>query len=213
MSLFRPLSAVAILEAVVIGRVLNSENFSSSIDNWTWNTPGVDDPGQAWSRGLGDTPSNLTGPSGGADPETRAVVVSNPYAYTETTSGNLEATSEPSFTMESPVFDARAGRITLTFDIHARWTVTNEGAFFIEGWNGSSWSSVGPSVNRGLQSADLEGDLEDYVASSALGTYDSRLFSNTDFKFRFRLTRTPGIAGSFQYDTAIDNVIVTTSAS
>ncbi len=164
-------------------------------------TPGSDEPGVAWSRSTVATPTASTGPDGGSNPATRAVEGGNGFAFTE----GSPSGSERTFTMETPEFDASVGLFTLTFDLHMRFGSEGGiavGTFSIEGWNGSAWSQISASVTGSQQLTAAT----PYLPSTNFGTYDSTGFTNTDFKFRFRMDT---VDSTVNQDTAVDNIKVT----
>lgn len=179
---------------------LNEERFESPIPDWSWKTPGADAPGSPWSRGAGPTPTASGGPSGGADPATGVTTAGNGFAYTEA------STDGPIWTIEGPTLDAAPGPLTLTFDVHMRFGARAQiadGTLEVQGWSGSAWSTLGPPIT-GSQQRDATAP---YLPSTRFGTYTSRGFSNTDFKFRFLFRR--GANQFFaNYDCAVDNVTI-----
>ena len=182
---------------------LVEERFDS--DFGTLSTPGSDEPEEAWSLISVATPSGTTGPGGGSNPATRAVQVGNQYAYTEGTPAGGGVGPQRQFTMETPDLDAGEGLITLLFDLHMRYGSEGgitDGELFIEGWNGSAWSTISNTVQGSQQLTATT----PYRPSTDFGTYDSTGFANADFKFRWRLVTGPT---SNNFDTAVDNVIIT----
>lgn len=122
---------------------LNRERFASVPADWSWGTPGAGAANAAWSHGNGPTDTASSGPGGGAHPSTRAVSPGNGYAYTEASN------SDGPWTMDSPAFDAGSGRLELTFDLHLRFGSEggiDDGVLAVQGWNGSTWSPIGPEV-------------------------------------------------------------------
>ncbi|MDH3661925.1 MAG: hypothetical protein OEU92_18165 [Alphaproteobacteria bacterium] len=176
---------------------LNAESFQSSPDQWSWSTPGAHDRKMAWTPRVGPTPTTAAGPSGGANPSTRAVEASNGYVHTEASD-----TTGP-WSLESPTFDASAGRLTLTFDLHMRFGSVggiDDGTLQVQGWNGSSWQDIGAEITGSQQRAADD----DYIAA---GPFDSSTFNNADFKFR--LLASKGAGAPPNYDFAVDNAVIT----
>ncbi len=169
-------------------------------------TPGADEPEEAWRRIVGATPSGSTGPSGGANPVTRAVEASNPYFYCEGTPSGGGIGPQRRFTAETVDLDASVvGDYTLTFDLHMRFGSEggiDVGTLRVEGWDGSSWVTIS-DVITGSQQLTAGSN---WLPSTGFGAYTSAAFSNADFKFRFFF-----ITGdtSNNFDCSIDNVIVT----
>lgn len=218
MSLFSSTALCGVLsQRTQINETLNSETFASVVSSWTWKTPGTIQAASAWSAGNGNTPTVFGGPAGGGAPSTGAIEAANQYAYTEASG----AAGTGPFTLESPVFDAGAGTLTLTFQAHLAFysngttepLVSTDGTLTVQGWNGSAWVNVGSAITGTKQvsaltdatAAAAEAAAMAYLPSSAFGTYTSSGFSNPDFQFRFRFVK--GISVDVaHYDCAIDNV-------
>ena len=179
---------------------INSEPFLSAPPNWSWATPGADPDHRAWSHASAATDTQSAGPDGGADPVTRAVRPGNGYAFTEASD------SDGPWAMESPAFDAGAGGIELTFDLHLRFGTEggiDDGVLAVQGWDGSRWSTIPPEIRGSKQRSAAD----PYKPSKDFGTYDSRGFVNADFKFRLLFTRGSSPFSS-NYDCAVDNLRV-----
>ena len=184
----------------------NSETFSAGFG--AWSTPGVEaDAGDfAWTfNAEGGVLTAGTGPDGGANPSTGAIeTTGNGYAYTESNGISQNADESP-YALESPQLDASQFTFTLKFQLHAHWNSANNATFRVQGYNGTSWQNIGPAVTSRLQAAKTEA----YVASDTIGTFDSSGFSNPDFRFRFLLEKETVGGDRFQYDTAVDNIAIT----
>lgn len=197
---------------------LNAESFAAQLASWTWRTPGVNDPRTAWSRGVGNTPTTVGGPGGGANPTTKDVESTNPYAYTEASGGAGDGNG---FSLEGPIFDASKGVLKLTFDVHMAfyaqavqpYQVATDGTLQVQGWNGSAWSNIGPAIVGSQQVAVAATNelaaaaaaIMDYEPSSDYGTYTSAGFSNADFRFRFLFTKGTQVDVA-HYDAGVDNL-------
>ncbi len=201
MSLFGTTSVVALLTGVVQIVTVNEEDFSGPTSSWSWNTPGVDDPGTPFTQTTGPTPSGSTGPNGGSNPITRAVEPSNSYGFTE-----ASGVTGP-WTIESPEFNASLGTFTLDLDLHMRFGSVGgiaDGTLQIQGWNGTAYADIGPTITGSQQTSAND----PYLPLSSFGTYNSSGFSNPDFKFRVLATK-GGLPTDANYDFAIDNAKVT----
>lgn len=201
MSLFGTTSVVALLVGVIQTVTLNSEDFTGAVSGWSWNTPGVDDPGTAFTQTTGSTPRSTTGPNGGANPITRAVEPSNSYMYTEASD------DAGSWTAESLTFDASLGIFTLTIDTHMRFGaegLIDDGTTEFQAWNGSAWSTISNAIVGSQQtSADSP-----WRSSTEFGTYTSAGLSTPDCKFRVQCTKGASIFDA-NYDFAFDNAKIT----
>lgn len=217
MSLFSSTALCGVLsQRTQINETLNSETFASVISSWTWKTPGTIQPNSAWSAGNGNTPTLFGGPAGGANPATGAIEA-NQYAYTEASG----AEGVGPFTLESPVFDAGAGIITLTFHAHLAFysngttepLVATDGSLQVQGWDGDEWRAAGPTIVGTKQvsaltdptAAAAEAAAMAYLPSSTFGSYTSSSFTNPDFRFRFRFVKGTSVDVA-HYDCAVDNV-------
>ncbi len=169
------------------------------------NTPGLDEPEEAWTRLSSPTPTTGTGPDGGSSGANRAVTAGDSYAYTEGTPAGGGIGPRRTFSMETPAFDANGNLLTLTFDVHMFFSIadnTEAGTLTIQGWNGSAWSQISNQIVGQQQTSATA----PYLESTDFGTYDSTGFSNSDFKFRF-LFETGGASNPF--DAAVDNILIT----
>lgn len=183
-----------------------TEDFQSPLDAWSWNTPGSSKPADPWHRGDNRTPTESSGPNGGADPQTRAVMPGGGFAYTESSPEEAGPWS-----LESHEFDANDGTLTLTFDFHMRFGQVggiDDGTLEVQGWNGTAWSRIGKKIVGSRQSSADSA----YQPSSDVDRYDSSAFSNSGFKFRLLFRR--GTSGpSPNYDCAVDNCVITRNAA
>ena len=176
---------------------LNSEPFSS-VPPWSWKTPGADPVSTAWSHASGPTDTDSSGPDGGADPITRAVTPGNGYAFTEASD------SEGPWAMESQTLRADSSLFEFTFDLHLRFGSEggiDDGVLAVQGWDGSAWSTIPPEIRGSKQ----QRATDPYRPSKEFETYDSRGFSNADFKFRLLFTKGSNPL-SANYDCAVDNL-------
>lgn len=179
---------------------LNTEDFQA--DTGAWNTPGVNEPEDAWTRiDGGGTPSSSSGPTGGSNPDTRDTQADNGYIYTE-----ASIQEDGPWSLESPVLDASVGTLTLTFDLHMYFAEINDGTLKVQGWNGTAWSDIGSPIIGSKQ--DSNGQA--WRPSTDFGTFNNAGFSNTDFRFRFLADR--GSGRFVSYDFAIDNIEITGEA-
>lgn len=198
--LWPAVSAAAAIEDSVV--TLNSEDFSGPISDWSWTTPGFDEPFSAWSQAVNRNGlSPTTGPNGGADPVSRAVVSGNAYAYTEASNPG-----DTVWTMESPTFDVSLGTVVLSFDFHMRFGRTGgqtDGTLVVQGWDGTKWSKIGKAI-VGSQHRNAN---DAYLPSTRFGRYSSDGYTNRNFKFRFLFAEGSG-GGTFPYDCALDNIKV-----
>lgn len=183
---------------------LIDEPFTSAVT--IMQTPGFDEPDEAWQRIIGATPSGSTGPDGGSNPVTRAVEALNPYFYCEGTPSGGGIGAQRRFTAETVDLDASvSGVFTLTFDLHMRFGSQGgltDGTLTIQGWDGSAYSTIS-NVITGSQQTSAGSS---WLPSTSFGVYTNAGFTNSDFKFRFLF-----VTGdqSNNFDCAIDNVIVT----
>lgn len=184
---------------------LSNVNFFDGFSDWT--TPGSEQPETAWSRAdarLNENPAltGSTGPNGGAFPVTLLATEGQFYGYTESSS-----VAGP-WSLESPEFDASVGELELTFNSYHNYGQGNltDGTLIVQGWNGSAWSQIGPSIVGSVQTDRSSA----YSSSSDFGTYNSAGFSNPDFRFRFLFTKGVGDGSfpDFNYDCALDNIAV-----
>lgn len=200
-------ATAAIGQRAADGVVVNVEDFSGQPSEWSWRTPGSDQPFSAWDRAVDRVGlSPTTGPNGGADPVTRAVVDGRAYAYTE-----ASVPENSVWTIESPEFDAAQGTLTLTFDLHMRFGRTGgqtDGTLVVQGWNGSRWSKIDQAIIGSKHTSATA----PYLASTEFGTYTSADYRNSDFKFRLLFAEGSG-GGTFPYDCALGNLRITRQAN
>jgi len=160
-----------------------SESFESSIG--AWSQSGADDIN--WTRDANGTPSNNTGPSGGAD--------GSFYMYVEA-SGNGTGFPNKRAILNSPCFDL-SGQTSATFSFnYHQFGSSNMGTINLEASNdnGASWVSIWSSsgnLGNSWQSASV--DISAYVGDG----------------LQLRFNRLTG--STWQADIAIDNIILSTS--
>ena len=144
-----------------------NESFEAHLGNWENSAGNVSN----WIRNSGGTFSGSTGPSSGS--------VGSYYIHVETSSAFSNTDGD------TDSIDAVCTDGTMTFDYHQYGT--DQGTLYLEGWDGSTWTTIWSSTGDQGNQWNSE--------SQTLSGYS---------KVRFRNVA----AGGFRGDVALDNITV-----